>query len=392
MCIIIVQSYTLNLGGCTMKEVKLLKNALKSQTPMNAARLFCLAGIIIALLKVRTVNFTQLAVAFPGKAKKRSKYRRIQRFFESVSFDYTLFAKLIVKFLGIKDKLWTLTIDRTNWKFGKLNINILTLGIAHLGAAFPILWSMLPKRGNSNTEERIELIDRFIKIFGVNKIKCITGDREFIGKKWFSYLIGKLITVRLRIKENTLVTNSRGIPVPAKTLFRFLKPGEYCVLEGKRTVLEQELFIIALKQPNGEYVILVANRDPEQAMEDYKKRWEIETLFGCLKTRGFNFESTHLIDTERIKKLVAILAIAFCWCHITGEWAQNQKPIRIKKHGRKAISIFRYGLDILREIVLNISEKFNDFKKMVKLFVKCIFSSALDSKPMKQNIKFLSCT
>ncbi|MBW2106603.1 MAG: IS4 family transposase, partial [Deltaproteobacteria bacterium] len=58
-----------------MKEVKLLKNALKNQTPMNAARLFCLAGIIIALLKVRTVNFTQLAVAFPGKAKTKSKYR-----------------------------------------------------------------------------------------------------------------------------------------------------------------------------------------------------------------------------------------------------------------------------------------------------------------------------
>ena len=255
-----------------------------------------------------------------------------------------------------------------------------------MGAAFPILWSMLPKRGNSNTEERIKLIDRFIKIFGVDKIDCITGDREFIGKKWISYLIRKFITVRLRIKENNLVTNSRGIPVPAKTLFRFLKPGQYCVLEGKRTVLEQELFIIGLKQPNGEFVILVANKDPDQAMEDYKKRWEIETLFGCLKTRGFNFESTHLIDINRIEKLVAILAIAFCWCHITGEWAQNKNPIKIKKHGRRAISIFRYGLDILREILLNISEKFNDFKKMVKLFVKFVGSSTLNSKTMKQNI------
>ena len=375
-----------------MKALKILKTALESHLTMNAARLCCFAGIIIALLKVRTVNFTELAVAFPGKAKKDSKYRRIQRFFESVSFDDALIAKLIVKFLGIKDKLWTLTIDRTNWKFGKLNINILTLGIAHLGVAFPILWTMLPKQGNSNTEERIELMDRFIEIFGVDKIDCLTGDREFFGIKWYSCLIEKLIKIRLRIKDDILVANSRGIPVHAKTLFRFLKPGQYCVLKGKRTVLEQELFIIGLKQPNGEYVILAANRDPEQAMEDYKKRWEIETLFGCLKTRGFNFESTHLTDTERIIKLVAILAIAFCWCHVTGEWAQNQKPIRIKKHGRKAVSIFRYGLDILREIVLNISEKLKDFKKMVNLFVKFIGSSDLDSKPMKQNCKFLSCT
>lgn len=197
----------------------------------------------------------------------------------------------------------------------------------------------------------------------------------------------------MRIKENILVTNSRGIPVNAKTLFRFLKPGQYCVLKGKRSVLGHELFIIGLKQPNCEYVILVANRDPDQAMSDYKTRWEIETLFGCLKTRGFNFESTHLIDVERIKKLVAVLAIAFCWCHITGEWAQAQKPIKKKKHGRKAISIFRYGLDVLREIVLNISEKMSNFKKMVNLLVKWINSSAaVRSISMKQNHKFLSCT
>ena len=375
-----------------MKEIKILKNALKSQLPMNAARLHCLAGIIIALLKVRTVNLTQIAVAFPGKAKKDSKYKRIQRFFQSTSFDYTIVAKFIVKLLGIKDELWKLSIDRTNWKFGKLNINILTLGIAYLGAAFPIFWILLPKRGNSNTEERIKLIDRFIEIFGIDKIDYLTGDREFIGKKWFSYLIEKGITFRLRIKENILVTNSRGIPVHAKTLFRFLKPGQYCVLEGKRSVLGHELFIIGLKQSNGEYVILATDRDPEQAMSDYKTRWEIETLFGCLKTRGFNFESTHLIDTERIKKLVAVLAIAFCWCHITGEWARAQKPIKIKKHGRKAISIFRCGLDVLREIVLNISEKMNDFKKMVNLLVKWINSSANCSKLMKQNDNFLSCT
>ena len=94
---------------------------------------------------------------------------------------------------------------------------------------------------------------------------------------------------------------------------------------------EESLYI----QSNGEYVILVTDKDPEQAMEDYKIRWEIETLFGCLKTRGFNFESTHLIDPERIKKLVAVLAITFCWCHITGEWAQTLKANKDKKAWKK---------------------------------------------------------
>jgi len=368
-----------------MKAVRILKTALQTHFPMNAARYHCFISIIISIVKVRTVNLSEIADGFPGKAKKDSKYKRIQRFLQSFSFDYTMVAEFIVQLLGIKDNPWTLSIDRTNWKFGKMNINILTLGIAYRGAAFPIIWMLLPKRGNSNTNERIDIIDRFIKIFGVDKIQCITGDREFIGTKWFAYLLKKLILFRLRIKENTLVTNSRGIPVHAKILFRHLKPGEYCVLDGKRSVLGHQLFVIGLKQTNGEYVILVTQKEADKAMEDYKKRWEIETLFGCLKTRGFNFEATHITNLERIKKLVAILAITFSWCHITGEWAQSQKPAKIKKHGRKAKSIFREGLDMLRGILLNMTDKLGDFKKMVSLLVKLIGSSRLDGMSIKQN-------
>ncbi len=362
-----------------MKEIQVLKKALGEHLVINGARLTCLVGIIIAMIKVRTVNLTELAVAFPSKAKKESKYKRLQRFFRLFKFDYEMIATLVVKLLNIKDKVWTITIDRTNWKFGKLNINILTLGVAYMGAAFPLIWDLLPKRGNSNTDERINLIERFIKIFGIDKIKCITADREFIGKRWFLYLIEKGIMFRIRIKECFLVTNARGKLVKVKTLFRFLKPGEYCILKGKRIVLGQELYVIGLKQPNGDYVIVVTNENHEDALKDYKDRWEIEILFGCLKTRSFNFESTHITDLERVKKMVAILAIAFCWCHVIGEWAQTIKPIKIKKHGRKAISIFRYGLDILREIVLDIHTRFREFKKMVNILGKMLSSSAPDT-------------
>lgn len=287
-----------------------------------------------------------------------------------------MIAKFIAVLLPLKG-LWTLTMDRTNWKFGKLNINILTLGIAYKGIAFPIIWVLLPKRGNSNTKERKQLIDRFIKIFSVKIIRCLTADREFIGKEWFSYLIEKCILFRIRIKENFLVANSRGILVPAKTLFRGLGVGETQVLKGLRTVLGHELFIIGHRLADGEYLIIVTNDEPETALDEYARRWEIETLFSCLKSRGFNFESTHITEPKRISKLVALLAIAFCWCHITGEWLQTQKAIKIKKHGRKAISIFRYGLDELREILLHISRKMHAFKKMIALLVNSLSSSSL---------------
>ena len=377
-----------------MKELKILKDALKNHLPMNAARLHCLAGIILALLKVRTVNFVELADGIPGKAKKASKYKRIQRFFRLFPINYEIIARFVVQLLEIKDGPWVLTMDRTNWKFGKININILTVGIAYQGAAFPVIWMLLPKRGNSNTLERIEIIDRFIKIFGASKIQCLTGDREFIGHKWFSYLLEKLNNFRMRIKENTLVTNSQGVPVNAKILFRHLKPGEWHVLNGKRMVMGHELFLVGLKQPNGEYVILATPKEPEKAMDEYKQRWEIETLFGCLKTRGFRFESTHLTDPARISKLVAVLAIVFAWCHVIGEWAHIQEPIKVKKHGRRAISIFRYGLDRLRGILLNITGNIHNFKRMINILISRISSRSpcAANSGIKTNCNFLSCT
>ncbi len=73
-----------------MKEVKRLKAALREHLPMNAARFHCLISIIIAVLKVRTVNLVEIADGLPGKSKKESKYKRIQRLFQSFSFDYTM--------------------------------------------------------------------------------------------------------------------------------------------------------------------------------------------------------------------------------------------------------------------------------------------------------------
>ena len=40
---------------------------------------------------------------------------------------------------------------------------------------------MLDKRGNSNSKERIELVNRFIRLFGKEVIESIVADREFLG-------------------------------------------------------------------------------------------------------------------------------------------------------------------------------------------------------------------
>jgi hypothetical protein len=78
-----------------------------------------------------------------------------------------------------------LTIERTNRKFGSFDINIFMPGVACQGVAFPLLFSMLPKRGNSNCAERITLTERFIALSGSDCIEAIMADREFAGEDWY---------------------------------------------------------------------------------------------------------------------------------------------------------------------------------------------------------------
>uniref|UniRef100_UPI00404A6B70 transposase n=1 Tax=Flavobacterium sp. TaxID=239 RepID=UPI00404A6B70 len=93
-------------------------------------------------------------------------------------------------------------------------------------------------------------------------------------------------------------------------------------------------------------------------LEYYSQRWQIETLFRGLKSSGFNLEDTHVTHLDRLEKLILLVMIAFVWCYKIGDYIdQNIKKIIIKSHGRRAVSVFKYGLDYLAECLINTRNK-----------------------------------
>ena len=79
--------------------------------------------------------------------------------------------------LSNKDKFY-LAIDRTNWQFGKTDINILMLSAVYEGIAI--------------RQFKISLTDQIGETFCEtiwHRLHCsILGDREFIGKDWLDWL------------------------------------------------------------------------------------------------------------------------------------------------------------------------------------------------------------
>ena len=182
-----------------------IKN-LFSKIPLakNLARQTFISEFTLGVIKSRNVQFKEVGLHFTTDAKVESTERRIQAFFKDFDFDYQQVAILLIMFLP-KGKL-SLSIDRTEWDFGTYQCNILMIVARHDEVGIPIFWDLLDnKSGNSNTQNRKELISKIISLIGVDRISVIVGDREFIGHEWLRYLKDNNIPFCMRMPKHILL-------------------------------------------------------------------------------------------------------------------------------------------------------------------------------------------
>ena len=183
-----------------MSDFNRLRLIIGKHFQWHGARLTLLAQFLVAVIRVRSVNLSQLSTAFVGKTLVASNYKRLQRFFREFRIDYVEFARSITTWIGV-EKDWVVILDRTQCEFGNQMHNVLMLSIAYKGVAVPFLWTFLANRSNSYAHQRKALLHRFQRIFPNQNIAYVTADRKFLGKDWLSYLVEKSIPFCIRIRE-----------------------------------------------------------------------------------------------------------------------------------------------------------------------------------------------
>lgn len=354
-----------------MKQISELKSILNVFLNGNNARLTCFTQMLLALFSVRSVNLREIAVGFDSSALIDSRYKRCKRFFSQFVMDFDALSRWVIKLFN-NNKQYYLTIDRTNWFWGKSKINILTLGMAHEGAAIPVCWRLLDKAGNATATEHREIIEHFILLFGQENIVGILADREFASGELFQWLNEKNIPFYIRIKEDSLLKIKKKKLYSAAKYFSDLAPKQQKIYGMLIELYGQPVYLAGARSERGELMIVATNQLPKNAISIYLRRWEIETLFGCLKSKGFRFEDTHMTHLERIKKLMALLVVGFCWAHKVGEWRAEQRPIKwnqYRESKRPQYSYFRYGLDWIRDIVLHPSTQWLPFRQIISQLI-----------------------
>ena len=331
-----------------------------------------IALFIFSILKVGTVNLVKISVAMGSKAQAKSNYRRLQRFIDQVRWCFKTLVPLILKWADIKSPL-TLVIDRTNWKLGKANINILCISVVNENYCIPIIWKLLNKRGNSSQSERIELITELLSIPNLPKIKEIIGDREFVGSSWFKYLKDNDIDIIIRLKDNMYVSRYRKKIkvyniVKSNTRNGSQSDKKQYWLDGVKIYIHG--FQYQTEDGKLENLIIASFTSKTKVSEAYSKRWYIEVMFKNFKSNGFNMEDTHVTNQKRLETLFGLLTLGYVCAINAGTIIFKEKPelFKIASNGRFKLSLFKAGLDELLNVLLNgLTKRFN----LIFKFLSC---------------------
>jgi hypothetical protein len=236
----------------------------------------------------------------------------------------------------------------------------------------PLFWTCLDKAGNATATEHQAIVERFITLFGKQEILGLLGDREFASGDLFKWCNQEKIPFYIRVKEGSIARVKNKKIAVIKKFFNHLSPKEQHIYGMNVELFGARIYLVGSRSERGELMIIATNQKNKNAIAVYLRRWEIENLFACLKGRGFRFEDTHMTHLERIEKLMALLVIGFCWTHKIGEWKASTKPIIFKKYRdsiRPQHSLFRYGLDELRHILLAPTSKIPEFYACLKTLI-----------------------
>ena len=113
-----------------------------------------------------------------------------------------------------------------------------------------------------------------------------------------------------------------------------------------RKLWNLKVAVSAVRRKDKELVIVVSSEASDQILSEYAVRRQIETLFGCLKSRGFCLEESHLRDGERLSRLLAIQTLAFCWSLASGKIVCQRKSLKLKNTKEEKNQCFEQALII----------------------------------------------
>jgi len=347
-----------------MNEYSKLAQELKASFRLHEQRLKGISLFMVGVIKAKSVHLSQIANRMNKHVEPASNLRRCNRLLEEVSLEPREVLSFIQNEAGndqSKPKL-KLSLDRSEWGIAGQKNNILTLALAYKNIALPLLVQDLDKAGCSNSAERIHILDSLLEVVAPEAIEVLTADREFASVAFLEHLVQRKVNFALRITADTLITVD-GCTQAARIWFKNTKRASLV----QAHVYGLSVNVCGKRLNNGDFLIIITNLEAEEGYRLYRERWRIESLFGSLKSRGFNLEQSRLTCSEKLERLVMLLGLAILWALRIGELVIAKHPTRLMANGYPLFSLFRRGLDALRALLIEGDSRFISWNQAIKV-------------------------
>lgn len=386
-----------------MIEFENSKNLQKQIPVITEKKLSQLLLICTCILAALTPNLNMAAKRMGkilGKKLKHSTaYGRMKRFFQTGDtqgvFQF-VFILIVNTFAQSPDCY--LLIDRTNWKCGKINVNLLVIGLLYRDVFIPLVWLDLGRAGNSNHKQRLYLVDKLIQWWPLTNVPMpqlhIAGDREFIGFHWLKGLEERGISYAMRIKANIKVElwlngkikdRKLGLKVIQRYLSSSCKTYAEAVLLGE-LVVRLTAFDNDSSRGKAKYIFIMTNMDDmKEASMFYRKRYKIEICFKHLKKCGLRLEELAIQGQHKIDLMFAALTLIYVMAIQKGiVHFEEEEPQKMnlyydpKPYIAPAKSVFMQGFEVL------LAEIFT-FEEFVHQIQELLFWKAKTQNPLYQH-------
>lgn len=314
-----------------------------------------------------------------------SHYRRLTRFFDESFHLFSLWKyllKIAVKALILRlDQRGGhkyLLMDATSWEFGKIKFQFLFLSIVYEGVSIPIFFVNLSKKGHSNFDERkrfLQMANMLLPLKGMT----LLADREYIGRDWFKFLVDELsLNFVIRLPQGDYKTDLGHL---YGQFIRDIKKGKTKDIPIK--IGDCTFRLIGTKNLNPENIdddllILLTNlpHKKHKIIAIYGLRWQIECMFKCLKSNGFNMEDLGFTNLSKVRLMLCIVIACYVLCVCEGiKKIKKRIENKEKPEQKKRVSLFHQGYEIVNLKVQKIA-LFLDW------LINTIFCSTKKNKPI----------
>lgn len=334
-----------------------------------ASQIDSLGLAIVGAVVSMSSQMAKIARAMPIDTTELAKEQRLRRLLENERLTQTDQYHPIVKqaLHGLKGQRVQLLIDRV---LLRNQHNILVVSIGFRRRSIPLVWRALPHRGSSNLTDQQDLIQTAVSLLPQGVRLSLHGDSEFRSQELFGWLREQGYDAMLGVRGqlwvyDTAEPSADGQPLAARVAAlspqtahgrkrkHRTSPLTYLaqVYVGQEQRTGPVNIIAWWERDDDRKVVLHAvmtNLPANARTKAYgKRRMWIETVFRDWQSGGFQLNQCGVPSTDRLTRLLLVLAIAYLWLVSLGRWVVKRGYRRRIDDGRPRnwhFSLFQLGV------------------------------------------------